>query len=143
MVTNITRPLPLGWGIGLACVGGLVLGVFGAFIQAARCALGDFSFPWGTLLMLAALVVAVRAGVSLLASRWGGVLVFAGWLVATVVFATRTPWSGDLIIASGTWQFVYLLGGLILGSAAATVVARSPALLPADPSTCDPVASPR
>lgn len=126
MATGVTRPLPRGWGAVLASVGGLVLGVLGAFIQAARWMVGDVVLPWGTIVTLAALVVAVRAGVALLGSRVGGVLVFAGWLVATVVFATKTPWSGDLIIATGSWQFVYLFGGLILGSAAATVAARQP-----------------
>jgi hypothetical protein len=119
------RPIPTVAAVLIGCLGGLLLGTMGAFVQAARWLIADFSIPWGTLVVLAGLVVAIRAGIALVGSRWGGVCVFAGWLAATVIFSTRTPWSGDLIIAPGTWQFVYLFGGLILGSAAATIAARN------------------
>jgi hypothetical protein len=124
MTPSGKHPIPLLAGAVIGCLGGVLLGTVGAFVQAARWFIGDFAIPWGTLVILAGLVVAIRVGVGLIGSRWGGVGVFAGWLATTVIFATRTPWSGDLIIAPGTWQFFYLFGGMILGSAAATVAPR-------------------
>ncbi|MBK9740746.1 MAG: hypothetical protein IPO93_14895 [Actinobacteria bacterium] len=53
-------------------------------------------------------------------TRWGGWAVLAGWLVATIGFSAEST-SGDLALSGGTRQMTYLLGGVILGSAAATL----------------------
>ena len=101
--------------------GGLLLGAVLAFWQAARTVIGPVTIPWGLLIALGAVVVAVRAGVNASRSRWGGAAVFTGWLLATIAFATQTPWAGDVVITSGGRQVAYLLVGVVLGSAAASV----------------------
>lgn len=108
----------------LAAVGmvlvGVVFGALAAFLQALRWFVWGVSVPWGTVLMLLALVVLVRGAVEGMHSRWAGWALYGGWLLATVVFAAETP-SGDLVLSGGTRQVVYLFGGVILGAAAATV----------------------
>jgi hypothetical protein len=67
-----------------------------------------------------ALLVLVRAGIEITRSRWGGWIVLLAWIAATVAFAAELP-SGDLVISAGGRQMAYLLGGVIIGAAAATV----------------------
>lgn len=105
--------------VGLAL--GLGVGTIGAFVQAARSQVLGISIPWGLVFMLGMLVVAIRVAVNSTHTRWAGSGIFLGWLIATIGFATETPWSGDLIISSGGRQLVYLLVGVVLGSAAATI----------------------
>ena len=109
----------LALGIGLVAVG-VVVGVLGAFVQAARFMVGDVSVPWGTVLVLVALLVLVRGAVEAAESRWGGWALFTGWLAATLVFASEMP-SGSLVVSSGTRQLVYLMVGVVAAAAAATV----------------------
>jgi hypothetical protein len=103
---------------------GLLVGLTGAFVQAARTVLdtpwGVLVLPWGVPIVWAALLVAVRAGVWGVGTRWGGWAVLAGWLVATVALSAESP-SGDLALSGGTRQMVYLLGGVVLASAAASM----------------------
>lgn len=107
---------------------GAVIGISGAFVQAHRAILDvplDVSWrvipiPWGMVLVWIALVAAIRAGVWFVGSRWGGWAVVTGWLLLTVVMSAESP-SGDLALSGGTRQMTYLLGGVILGSAAATL----------------------
>lgn len=103
---------------------GLVIGIAGAFVQAQRLVLetpwGVVTVPWGVPLVWVALVVVVRGGVWALGSRWGGWAVAGGWLVATVALSAESP-SGDVALSGGGRQFVYLLGGVILASAAASI----------------------
>lgn len=99
---------------------GLLVGVIGAFLQAARTVVAGITIPWGTALMLVVLLLVVRGAVEAARSRWAGWAAFAGWIVATVVFALEMPW-GALVISAGGRQMAYLLGGVILASAAATV----------------------
>lgn len=101
-------------------VGGLALGVVGAFVQADRLVVGSIALPWGTAIVLVALVVCVRGGAWWVMTRWGGAAVAVGWLVATVALATTSP-SGDLAISAGGRQMVYLFGGVVLATAAVTV----------------------
>ena len=120
-------PLTRGWlivgTIGFAVLGTL-LGAVLAFWQAARLTLGPVTIPWGVVVAVVVLLVAIRIAVHALGSRWAGAAVLAGWLVATIVLATRTPWAGDLIISSGTRQFIYLLVGVVAGAAAASLPGR-------------------
>jgi hypothetical protein len=96
------------------------MGVVGAFVQGARWVVADASLPWGLVVSLVALIVLVRAGVDLTSSRWGGWIVLLAWIAVTVAFAAEMP-SGDLVISAGGRQMAYLLGGVIVGAAAATV----------------------
>ncbi len=122
-------PLTRGWlivgTIGFALFGAL-LGAVLAFWQAARLSLGPVTIPWGVVVAVVVLVVVIRIAVHALGSRWAGAAVLAGWLAATIVFATRTPWAGDLIISSGTRQLIYLLVGVVAGAAAASLPGRLP-----------------
>lgn len=105
----------------LGCLlAGLVVGIAGAFLQGARLLVGGVTIPWGLVLALIALLVLVRAGVELTGSRWGGWIVLLAWIAVTVAFAAELP-SGDLVISAGGRQMAYLLGGVIVGAAAATV----------------------
>lgn len=107
----------------LACLlAGVVMGAVGAFLQGARWLVGDVSLPWGLAVSLVALIVLIRAGVDLTASRWGGWIMLLAWIAVTVAFAAELP-SGDLVISAGGRQMAYLLGGVIVGAAAATVPA--------------------
>lgn len=102
---------------------GVLIGTLGAFVQAARWVVdtpwGAWSIPWGVVLVWAVLLCAIRAGTWLIRTRWGSWAVLLGWLAATVALSTESP-SGDLALSGGGRQMTYLIGGVILGSAAAT-----------------------
>ena len=108
--------------LGLVALG-VVIGAAGAFVQAARWIVdtpwGVWSIPWGVALVWVTLLIAVRGGTWLIRTRWGSWAVLLGWLGATIAFATDSP-SGDLALSGGGRQMTYLIGGVILGSAAAT-----------------------
>ena len=108
-------------------IAGLVIGLMGAFVQAHRSVLvlGDryMVLPWGVVIVLAVLVVAIR-GVTLGSkSRWSGWLLLAGWIAMTVFLASETA-GGDIAISSGIRQWAYLLVGAVIGSAVATLPGR-------------------
>ena len=112
---------------GLFLVGALI-GLVGAFVQAQRTQADFFwvnvTVPWGLLLVWVVLVAVIRGGAWAIHSRWGSWAVLAGWLVLTIVMAAESP-SGDMALSGGGRQMAYLLGGVILGSAAATIPVRS------------------
>jgi hypothetical protein len=99
---------------------GLAIGIAGAFLQGSRFLVGGVTLPWGLVVALVALLVLVRAGIEITRSRWGGWIVLLAWIAATVAFAAELP-SGDLVISAGGRQMAHLLGGVIIGAAAATV----------------------
>lgn len=105
---------------GAAFLAGLIVGTIGAFLQAARSLVAGVVIPWGTVLVLVAVLLVVRGAVEWTQGRWAGWAALAGWLGATVLFATQMPW-GALVISAGGRQMAYLIGGVILGSAAATI----------------------
>lgn len=111
----------------LLLVLGLLLGVIGAFVQAQRAIFDAFTLPWGVVITLLVLIAAIRGGVWLMMSRVGGWAVFAGWLIATVAMSAETQ-SGDMALSGGGRQMTYLVLGVIVGAAAATikVAARRP-----------------
>lgn len=119
-------PLPVRvlWAVGLILLG-MVIGLAGAFVQAHRFVLplADLAIPWGIVVVWVALLAAIRAGAWALHSRGGAWGVLAGWLSATILLATESP-SGDLALSGGPRQLVYLFGGVVLGSAAATLPVR-------------------
>ena len=112
----------------LCCLGlvvlGAVIGLAGAFVQADRAILqapwGLLVVPWGVPLVWVSLLSAIRAGAWLVGTRWGAWSVLLGWLALTVAMSTESP-SGDLALSGGARQLTYLFGGVILGSAAATL----------------------
>lgn len=103
-------------------IGGLVIGVVGAFLQGARFVAAGVTVPWGLVLAIVALVVLVRAAIELTGARGPGWVVLGAWIAVTVAFAAEMP-SGDLVISAGGRQMVYLFGGVVAGAAAATVPA--------------------
>lgn len=102
---------------------GILVGVIGAFVQADRLIIsvpwGLLVIPWGMVLVILVLVSVIRGASWLVESRWGGSVLLAGWISATIVMAAESP-SGDVALSGGGRQWVYLLGGVILGAAAAT-----------------------
>jgi len=122
--------------VGLA-VAGLLIGLLGGFVQADRWVVGVpwgiLAVPWGAVVVLITLVMCVRGACWLMLSRWGGGILFAGWVLATLAMATQTP-SGDLAISAGARQWVYVLAGVVLGSAATTF----PVLIPRPDSIMEP-----
>ena len=105
-------------------IAGILLGTVLAFWQAVRLVLGPLTIPWGAIIAVILLVAAIRLATNAAGSRWLGVAVFAGWLIATVMFASSTPWAADIVLSSGARQLGYLLGGVIAGSAAASIRSR-------------------
>ena len=103
---------------------GVVVGVVGAFVQAQRAVVATpwalVTIPWGVPLVWVALVSAIRGGAWAMRSRWGAWAVVVGWLVTTVAASAESP-SGDLALSGGGRQMTYLLGGVILASAAASL----------------------
>jgi hypothetical protein len=115
---------------------GAVIGLAGAFVQADRALVqapwGLVVIPWGVPLVWLCLLAAIRAGAWLVRSRWGAWSVLAGWLAMTIAMSTESP-SGDLALSGGPRQLTYLLGGVILGSAAATLRVSRDMGLPRNP----------
>lgn len=113
---------------------GVAVGLLGAFVQAARWVTawpwGQLVIPWGLVMVLILLLALIRGGAWLVRSRFGAWALLVGWLMGTIVMSTQSR-SGDLALAGGTRQWVYLLGGVILGSvAAAFPVTESRSRLP-------------
>ena len=102
---------------------GLLVGLIGAFIQADRFVInvpwGLLVVPWGMVVVIVVLALVIRGGAWLVMSRWGAMAVFLGWILATIVMAGESP-SGDLALSGGGRQWVYLLGGVVIGAAATT-----------------------
>ncbi|CAB4622907.1 unannotated protein [freshwater metagenome] len=108
----------------LAAIGaGLLVGLIGAFVQADRFVInvpwGLLVVPWGMVLVIVVLAFVIRGGAWFVMSRWGAMSAFLGWILATVVMAGESP-SGDLALSGGGRQWVYLLGGVVIGAAAMT-----------------------
>lgn len=111
-------------GVVLLLLLGVLVGLTGAFVQAQRVLVdtpwGTAAIPWGVPVVWLALVAAIRGGVWALGTRWGGWAVMIGWLVATVAMSAESA-SGDVALSGGSRQMTYLIGGVILASAAASL----------------------
>lgn len=108
----------------LLLVLGLVIGLAGAFVQAQRVLVstpwGEVAVPWGIPVVWLALIAAIRGGTWAIGTRWGGWMVLLGWLAVTVALSAESP-SGDVALSGGGRQLTYLLGGVVLASAAASL----------------------
>ena len=107
-------------GLVLGALIGLVVGTLGAFVQAARLEIAGVLVPWGAAFMVVCLLAVVRGVAWATGGRSASWLAFAGWLAATVVMAGEWPW-GDVVLSGGGRQFGYLVAGVVLGSAAASL----------------------
>ena len=116
--------IPRALGLPIALIRGGVNGVAGAFVQAQRLLVdtpwGVLAIPWGVLLVWVALVAVIRGATWGLGTRWGGWTVFVGWLVSTIALSADSP-SGDVALSGGGRQLTYLLGGVVIASAAASL----------------------
>ncbi len=113
----------------LLFLGGVVLGLVGAFLQAVTVSVGDLALPVGLVVMLAALFASLRMVIHLYGLRRAGVVVLVGWTLATLVLALPGP-GGDVAIpgtsegVGGIYALVYLLGGVVFGTACVNVPAQ-------------------
>lgn len=119
--STLTDPGPLTYVWTL--LGGAALGLVGAFLQAADVTIGSVSLPIWAVIVLAAMAVTTRAITTSYGSRKPAVVWFLGWLLATLILAMTLP-GGDQVIADGTAQLIYLFGGVVLGSAVASIPAQ-------------------
>ncbi len=113
--------------LGLAIVGllaGLLVGLLGAYVQAMRYVWdspwGYVVIPWGALLVLLVLVLTVRGSAWLAMTRWSAWAAFLGWLVITLVLSSESP-GGSVALSGGGRQMFYLIGGVVLATATATI----------------------
>lgn len=114
------------FGVGTALVlafGGVILGLFGGFLQAWTVSLGGVAVPVGLVLVLATLVATIRALIHAFDKRRAGVVFFLGWVITSVLLALPTS-GGDIVIARDGLAIAYLAIGVIAGSAAANLPAR-------------------
>lgn len=140
---------PATLGVGTALIlafGGVILGLFGGFLQAWTVAVGGVAVPIGLILVLATLLASIRALIHAFDKRRAGVMFFLGWVIVSVILALPTS-GGDIVIARDGLAIAYLAIGVIVGSAAANLPARlrpvpapptaepSPSMQPPPPET--------
>jgi hypothetical protein len=96
---------------------GFLLGLLGGFLQEHRVGVGPIDVPWAAVLVVAALVSAIRAASLNLGTKLAGGLWYGGWLIATALLALPNP-SGDIVFTDDAGSLGYLLAGSLLGAAA-------------------------
>jgi len=96
---------------GLA-LGGIVLGLFGTVLMAARVTVHGTVVPWGLILSMLAVLACVRGAAWLVGSRRGAALVGLGWVLPTLAFATTNP-GGDILLPDVPRTYVYLVGSAL------------------------------
>lgn len=116
-------PRRLGLGI-VGLLAGIVVGILGAYVQAMRYVWespwGYVVIPWGALLALLVLVLTVRGAAWLAMTRWSAWAAFIGWLAMTVLLSSESP-GGSIALSGGGRQLFYLIGGVVLAAATATI----------------------
>lgn len=98
---------------------GFVLGLATAFVQAIDIDLFGLVLPVGLVLAALAFIVAIRLVDGAMNSRYGGVALAIGWLVATAATSFQTT-AGDLVLQGDTRTIAYLISSGALGAAAAS-----------------------
>jgi hypothetical protein len=102
-----------------ALPGGFLLGVMTGILQACTFKIGSIPIQWGLVAALFLIWVGVRLPSYDLRTRWAGILVSIGWLIATVMLSIKTP-AGDQVLVGDTGSMVYIaLGSVCVGVAAA------------------------
>ena len=120
---------------------GLVIGVVGAVVSAARTTVGSVMVPWGLILLLVLLPTFARAVAWSTGTRAAAALFAAGWAVATAAAVIVRP-GDDVLFPDGPRATVYVLGGAALLVLACLVpVRRAPEVpepLAPEPSALEP-----
>jgi hypothetical protein len=118
-------------------LGGIVLGAAGAAVVASRTQVRGWWVPWGLVLVLAAVLVCVRAAAWLMGSRGGAATVAVGWLLPTLAFSVATS-GRDVVLPDGARSWIYLGVGLV-GSLVAIAWPLPPGALSTRRTATDPV----
>jgi hypothetical protein len=53
-------------------------------------------------------------------TRWSGWAAFLGWLAMTIVLSSESP-GGSVALSGGGRQLFYLIGGVVIATATATI----------------------
>lgn len=116
-------PRRLGLGI-IGLLAGVFVGILGGYVQAMRYVWdspwGIVVIPWGALLALVVLALTVRGAAWLAMTRWSAWAAFVGWLAMTVLLSAESP-GGSVALSGGGRQLFYLIGGVVLAAATATI----------------------
>lgn len=119
---------------------GVLLGLVGSVVSAARLQVGSVTVPWGLVLAALTLGVAVRAVVWSSRTRLPGAVLLAGWVVATSTVLLVSP-GGDVLLPGIPRTYVYLGSAFVLGLVALVwrlpdghgdLIATEAALVPGD-----------
>ncbi|MDA8436499.1 MAG: DUF6113 family protein [Actinomycetales bacterium] len=94
-------------------LGGVVLGLVGTVLTAARAFVRGVTVPWGLVLVLVAVLACVRGAAWLVGSRRGAALVGLGWVLPTLAFATTNP-GGDVLLPDVPRTYAYLGGAALI-----------------------------
>jgi hypothetical protein len=93
---------------------GVLLGLVGSVVSAARFQIGSVTVPWGLVLAALTLAIAVRAVVWSSATRLPAAVLFGGWVVATGAVLLISP-GGDVLLPDVARTYVYLGAAFGLG----------------------------
>ncbi len=119
---------------------GVLLGLVGSVVSAARVQVGSVTVPWGLVLAALTLAVAVRAVVWSSRTRLPGALLLVGWVLATSAVLLISP-GGDVMLPGVPRSYAYLGSAFVLGLAALVwrlpdghgdLIASEAALVPGD-----------
>jgi len=84
---------------------GFVLGLATGFIQAISVDLFGVDLPIGIVLAVGLLIFSLRAINLAMGSRYGGLVMGFGWLIATVAGSFKTT-AGDVVLQADTKTFI-------------------------------------
>jgi hypothetical protein len=98
---------------------GFVLGLATGFIQAISVDLFGLDLPIGIVLAVGLLIFCLRAINLAMGSRYGGLVMGFGWLIATVAGSFKTT-AGDVVLQADTQTSIYLVVAGLLGAATLT-----------------------
>jgi len=98
-------------GLGVACLGALVVAVLGAFLTPFR--IGSILIPISLLFVVAGLTVVIRFAHAVTDHVGLSLVPGALWLVVSLVLSSRTT-EGDLVLIQQNWvATVYMLVGSV------------------------------